>query len=215
MYSDGIFDVQEVEVHSETKLPSDVMLLESLADCHKFLDSDCDLGLASLEQPDEYQKLVADWLGENKTENLDAASLEKLEETLPSDARALLQPYLPVIRNIYQKIPGALSLTLRTISDQMCPLFHVDSLKLRFMVTLHGQGTQWLQDKDVLRKNLGKGGRKPIAKPDSNLQQISAGQIALLKGLRFPGSKGLVHRSPSVDPAKEEKRVFLRVDFLG
>ena len=104
-------------------------------------------------------------------------------------------------------------MTLKAIDDQMCPLFHVDNLKLRIIVTLKGQGTQWLQDKDVNRKNLGKGGKKPIAKPDSHLQMITEGQVAILKGMKFPGSKGLVHRSPAVDPSKNESRIFLRLDF--
>ena len=94
----------------------------------------------------------------------------------------------------------------------MCPLFHVDNVYLRFIVTLRGPGTLWLQDKDVFRKNLGKGGKKPIVKPNSYLQQVRTGQVAILKGRRFPNSQGLVHKSPAVDP-QDGYRVMIRFDF--
>lgn len=94
----------------------------------------------------------------------------------------------------------------------MCPLFHVDNVLARFLVTLEGTGTQWLQEKDIFRKNLGKAGRKPIIKPDSFLQQITIRQIAILKGSRYRGSKGLVHRSPPVHPS-DDPRLIVRLDF--
>ena len=58
----------------------------------------------------------------------------------------------------------------------MCPLFHVDKLKLRLIVSLQGPGTQWLSDPDVIRKNLGKGGKKAIAREGSYLQHIKLGK---------------------------------------
>lgn len=101
-------------------------------------------------------------------------------------------------------------LTLARPADQMCPLFHVDSVNLRLIVTLNGPGTEWLADADVNRKHLGKGSNHRIIRDGALIQQLKTFQVALLKGEEYPGNygKGLVHRSPALGPADDTRWIF-------
>lgn len=101
-------------------------------------------------------------------------------------------------------------LTLARPSDQMCPLFHVDSVNLRLIVTLNGPGTEWLADADVNRKHLGKGSNHKIIRDGALIQQLKTFQVAFLKGEEYPGNygRGLVHRSPAPGPTDEARWIF-------
>lgn len=103
--------------------------------------------------------------------------------------------------------------TLARTSDQMCPLFHVDYVSLRLIVTLLGPGTEWLANNHVNRKHLGKGNNHRVLRDDALIQQLKTFQVGLLKGEEYPGNhgKGLVHRSPSLMPS-DEPRWFFRLD---
>lgn len=216
MYSDGIFKSRHVEVHPQGNIPRDVMVLYSLDDLQDFFESKKDLGLCTVRYSQDFQKLIDQLLTENREElNITVPSLSLLKLNLDSLSGKLLNPFWSIIKAISENLDGNIRLTIKAIHDQMCPFFHVDNLALRLIVTLQGPGTQWLQGKDVNRKNLGKGARKLIAKPNSYLQQIKTGQVALVKGLRFPGSKGLVHRSPAINPLTDPPRIILRLDFYG
>ena len=131
--------------------------------------------------------------------------------SISPEAQTILAPYLPIVESLWKHLKVSTRLTLKAVNDQMCPLFHVDNLKMRMIVTLKGPGTQWLKSEDVIRQNLGKGGKKPISRANANLQEVQVGQVAILKGAAYPGSKGLVHRSPGV--SEDEQRLFLRFDF--
>ncbi len=100
--------------------------------------------------------------------------------------------------------------TLARPTDQMCPLFHVDSVSLRLIVTLHGPGTEWLADADVNRKQLGKGSNHKVVREGALIQQLATFQVGLLKGEDYPGNhgKGLVHRSPPHAPTDEPRWIF-------
>ena len=210
MYSDGIFDSPERQVHSE--IPDEVYLLENFNEIENFLASPKNLALGRASYPKGYDDKVGEWIAAGTDLDVDFKSMLDLIDLTSPQARYLMQPILPLCKLMERQIPGTKSLTLGVVRDQMCPLFHVDRVFARIIVTLSGNGTQWLQEKDVLRKNLGKGGRKPVAKTGSYLQEILERQVAVLKGSLYQGSKGLVHRSPPVDP-KSEPRLFLRIDF--
>ena len=110
-------------------------------------------------------------------------------------------------------------LRLAVLNKAMCPRFHFDQVPCRLVTTYHGIATQWLENDAVDRSKLGRGSN---GQPDSasglynnqsDIQQMAAGDVALLKGERWSGNenKGLVHRSPVT--SSEEVRLLLTIDF--
>ncbi|MCE6977694.1 DUF1826 domain-containing protein [Pseudomonas frederiksbergensis] len=106
-----------------------------------------------------------------------------------------------------------IGLRLRVLDKAMCPRFHVDHVPVRLITTYAGIGSQWLQEGAMDRQQLG----KPDAEPqdDSLIQQITSGEVALLKGEKWHGNEGfgLIHRSPQ--PAPGERRLILTLDWLS
>lgn len=101
----------------------------------------------------------------------------------------------------------------------MCPRFHVDKVPCRLITTYYGIATQWLPQYLVDRTKLGAGcsGKTDedsglLLEPNA-IQQLEAGQVALLKGENWLNNQnaGLVHRSPQ--PGEGEKRLLLTLDF--
>ncbi len=112
-------------------------------------------------------------------------------------------------------------LRLKLLNSPMCPRFHVDKIPCRLVTTLSGSGTEWLPDSAVNRTRLGSGNN---GMPDessgvihlaSNVEQLSAGDVALLKGESWHNneSAGLVHRSPAFIPNKN--RLLLTLDLIN
>jgi hypothetical protein len=106
-----------------------------------------------------------------------------------------------------------IGLRLRVLDKAMCPRFHVDHVPVRLITTYAGIGSQWLKEGVMDRRQLG----KPDAEPqdDSLIQQITSGEVALLKGEKWHGNEGfgLIHRSPQ--PAPGERRLILTLDWLS
>lgn len=110
-------------------------------------------------------------------------------------------------------------LRLATLDRAMCPRFHVDYVPCRLITTYYGIATEWLRHDSVDRSKLG---IRDAEKSDveaglyqhtDDIQQLTCGDVALLKGERWIGNEnaGLVHRSPEVLSA--EKRLLLTLDF--
>jgi hypothetical protein len=106
-----------------------------------------------------------------------------------------------------------IGLRLRVLDTAMCPRFHVDHVPVRLITTYAGIGSQWLKEGAMDRRQLG----KPEAEPrnESLIQQITSGEVALLKGEKWHGNEGfgLIHRSPQ--PAQGERRLILTLDWLS
>lgn len=110
-------------------------------------------------------------------------------------------------------------LRLTVIDSAMCPKFHVDNVPCRLITTFQGAGTEWLSQAVVDRSKLGRGSQgqldneSGIYQDQQEIQQISAGDVALLKGEHWEGNQeaGIVHRSPRV--ASGERRLVLTLDF--
>ena len=99
---------------------------------------------------------------------------------------------------------------LATLRSPMCPLFHIDQIPCRLLITLCGEGTEWISNEDVdwdiffdtSNKNV------PI-KHSGEINKIKAGQWSLLKGAIWNNNyQGLVHRSPH----EEQPRLLLSLD---
>ncbi|NVK72802.1 DUF1826 domain-containing protein [Marinomonas sp. CT5] len=109
-------------------------------------------------------------------------------------------------------------LRLNVLSSAMCPRFHVDKIPCRLISTYAGSGSEWLHEAHVTRDKLGLGGK--VSDYNSGLKergiinQLNAGDVALMKGDEWPTSlgRGVVHRSPSASP--ERKRLFLSLDMI-
>jgi hypothetical protein len=110
-------------------------------------------------------------------------------------------------------------LRLTTLERAMCPKFHVDRVPCRLATTYSGIATEWLLHEDVDRTMLGTGipGKSDeesgLYDDPSQVQQLTAGDVALLKGESWLGNEGcgLVHRSPNL--VNPNKRLLLTLDF--
>ncbi|NOH78631.1 DUF1826 domain-containing protein [Vibrio sp. RE86] len=108
---------------------------------------------------------------------------------------------------------------LATLNGAMCPRFHVDHVPCRLVTTYQGIATQWLPNTALDRSKLGKGSNglpdssSGLYQQDSDIKQLSSGDVALLKGTRWEGNEetGLVHRSPN--NVANEPRLLLTMDF--
>ena len=110
-------------------------------------------------------------------------------------------------------------LRLATLNSAMCPRFHVDQVPCRLVTTYHGTATQWLANNAIDRSKLGRGSNglpdaeSGLYNAENDIQHLSVGDVALLKGERWVGNenKGLVHRSPNIQSS--ETRLLLTLDF--
>ena len=114
---------------------------------------------------------------------------------------------------------GRVGLRLTVLDKAMCPKFHVDKVPCRLVTTYQGSATDWLPHNKVDRSKLGHGSE---GKPDEqsglfskmdDIQHLTAGDVALLKGESWEGNEGagLVHRSPSLSAG--ESRLLLTLDM--
>ena len=111
-------------------------------------------------------------------------------------------------------------LKLTALDQVMCPRFHHDNVPCRLVTTYLGCSTQWLPHHVVDRSKLGRGNnglpdeRSGIYRDAGDIRQLTNGDVALLKGALWEGSKytSLVHRSPTPKPG--ESRLLFTLDFV-
>ncbi|CAI3810997.1 hypothetical protein GLGCALEP_06501 [Pseudomonas sp. MM221] len=110
----------------------------------------------------------------------------------------------------YTCLVGArrVGLRLRVLAGPMCPRFHVDNVPLRLLTTYSGPGSEWLREQASPRGEL-----HTAQPPVDKIQQLQAGEVAVLKGEKWQGNEGagLVHRSPS----GQQGRLLLSLDWLA
>ena len=106
-----------------------------------------------------------------------------------------------------------IGLRLRALDKAMCPRFHVDHVPVRLITTYAGIGSQWLEEGVMERSQLGHQQAEPTRA--GFIQQVNAGEVALLKGEKWQGNEGagLIHRSPALAPG--ERRLILTLDWLA
>ncbi|MBJ2138238.1 DUF1826 domain-containing protein [Paraglaciecola chathamensis] len=112
-------------------------------------------------------------------------------------------------------------LRLKVLEQAMCPRFHVDWVPCRLVTTFSGTGTQWIPHHKVDRTKLGTGNngfpddKSGLYCDASAIQELSSGDVALLKGEGWEDNEGagLVHRSPPNNA--NEKRLLLTLDFIS
>ncbi|MEC4088519.1 DUF1826 domain-containing protein [Pseudoalteromonas rubra] len=152
---------------------------------------------------------------EQTTGELHAASALLVDKPALTDHLAML---VDMFCTLFELKRAGLRLTI--LNKAMCPKFHVDHIPCRLVSTLGGVASQWLPHDTVDRSKLGAGskGKKDhesgIYTCESDIQQLSTGDVALLKGSGWLGNEegALVHRSPA--PAAGEARLLLTLDFI-
>ncbi len=114
-----------------------------------------------------------------------------------------------------------LRLRFERVEDDGCALFHVDTLPIRLLCTYAGPGTQWVEEEDVRRNQLGLMGRSiteanaAIVPVPDTIRTVPAWHVLIFKGRPWEGhgySDGLVHRSAPVRYSKDH-RLRLTIDF--
>ena len=101
---------------------------------------------------------------------------------------------------------------IATLRSPMCPLFHVDNIRCRMLITLYGEGTQWISNQDVDWEIFLDRENKDIPiKENADIKQLATGHWSLLKGGAWNNNfNGVVHRSPH----DEKDRLILSIDPL-
>lgn len=142
---------------------------------------------------------------------------EDLARHLPSpdQAKTLLDDVEAIaLAMAYLFETDTIGIRLRTLEGAMCPRFHVDNLAVRLVTTYAGPGSEWLPEHAVNRAGLGapRADKPEIVADPAAIEQLSAGDVALLKGDGWIGNegRGLVHRSPQTGP--RERRLLLALD---
>ena len=110
---------------------------------------------------------------------------------------------------------------IKSLSEAMCPRFHVDRVPCRLVSTYHGPATEWLYNDCVDRSKLGHGNqglpdeKSGLISNNNCIQRLESGDVALLKGELWPDNEGLglVHRSPNA--SDENKRLLLSLDVMN
>lgn len=140
-----------------------------------------------------------------------------------ADACAALASDFLMLLEKFREISGREHLRLRfeRVEDDGCALFHVDTLPMRMLCTYAGPGTQWVEEENVRRDQLGSRGRGTeetnaaiVIDPDE-IQTAPAWHVLVFKGRLWDGhgySDGLVHRSAPVRHPTDY-RLRLTIDF--
>jgi len=123
---------------------------------------------------------------------------------------------------LFREITGAPAVRLRLdrVADPACAVFHADTLALRLLCTYHGPGTQWLENENVRRDELGLRGRSivdanvAIVVEAEKIRTIPTWHVAVFKGRGWPGEEAnaLVHRSFPIC-CTEHPRIRLCLDL--
>ncbi|KJG06396.1 succinylglutamate desuccinylase [Photobacterium angustum] len=150
---------------------------------------------------------------ETVREELDLATQRKLPKALVENIAQLVDMFCCLFDL------KEVGLRLTALNNAMCPRFHVDHIPCRLVSTFHGNASQWLPNDKVDRTKLGHGNNglpdetSGLYKQHSDIEQLSTGDVALLKGEAWAGNEnlGIVHRSPATLP--NETRLLMTLDF--
>jgi len=197
----------------------------TLADIY---NPEVNLAIWQLQLPSELQRNLTEELGSASTSS-PKLNITKIvtPESVSQDLKFSLEafdfaePLLWHITNLVDMFAclfelKRVGLRLAVLEHAMCPRFHVDKIPCRLVTTLFGDGTQWLDNDVVDRSKLatGEDERSGLFGQQSQVQSLSTGDVALLKGEAWQGNegRGLIHRSPKASAIK--RRLVLTLDFV-
>ena len=139
-----------------------------------------------------------------------------LQEILPESVKTSFRSILVDLILESGEILGSLvdckkiGVRMATLRSPMCPLFHVDNIRCRMLITLCGDGTQWISNQDVDWEIFLDRENKDIPiMENGDIKQLATGHWSLLKGGAWNDKfNGVVHRSPH----DEKDRLILSID---
>lgn len=127
-----------------------------------------------------------------------------------------------LLAKLFADIAGARHprVRLERVEDDGCALFHADTLRLRMLCTYAGPGTQWLENGNARREELGSRGRtihaanRAIVLDESAIRSIPNWHVAMFKGRAWSADEdiSLIHRSAPVRH-RGEYRLRLCIDL--
>lgn len=140
-----------------------------------------------------------------------------------TDSLSALAKDVREIAECFSTITGRTHVRLRfeKVEDDGCALFHVDTLPLRMLCTYSGPGTQWVEEENVRRDQLGSRGRTieeanaAIVIDPTHVHTAPCWHVLAFKGRMWDGhahQDGLVHRSAPVRHPRDH-RLRLTVDY--
>ena len=137
---------------------------------------------------------------------------ENLPESLDTSFRLMLVNLILESGEILGSLVDCKKIGVRiaTLRSPMCPLFHVDNIRCRMLITLCGDGTQWISNQDVDWEIFLDRENKDIPiMENADIKQLATGHWSLLKGGAWNDNfNGVVHRSPH----DEKDRLILSLD---
>ena len=137
---------------------------------------------------------------------------ENLPESLDTSFRSMLVNLILESGEMLGNLLDCKKIGVRiaTLRSPMCPLFHVDNIRCRMLITLYGEGTQWISNQDVdWGVFLDRENKDIPIKTNADIKQLATGHWSLLKGGAWNDNfNGVVHRSPHDDT----DRLILSID---
>jgi hypothetical protein len=189
-------------------------------------NEDTNIAIWQRDLPSELEDVFEDFLDAKPTlkavmtvtpESVSASISELLADTPGAD---FLTEDISKLVDMFCYLFGLkrVGLRLTALTAAMCPRFHVDKVPCRLVTTYCGEATQWLPHNIIDRTKLGipQTGtdlQSGLFSNNQDIQQMTAGDVALLKGEVWQGNEnaGLVHRSPALKAG--QRRLLLTLDF--
>ena len=149
------------------------------------------------------QSLKLQWMQDVEDDNCIKSTLT---ESVPPTLKSLLVNQVDESSKMLSDLLGCnkVSVRLASLRSPMCPLFHVDNIACRLLITLCGKGTEWIPNDSVDWKILSdrKNNSLPV-KDESAIMEFKVGHWSLLKGGAWSNNfNGVVHRSPDTSDAR-------------
>ena len=158
---------------------------------------------------DDFQALCHQFIKSKKELNLrwiqninDEETFEEiLPETLNPKLRSMIQKEIIDSSRLLSELMGCnkIEVRLAKLESPMCPIFHIDRIRCRLLITLCGECTEWISNSDVdweIFSNREKN-KIPI-KSGKFINRLEVGRWSILKGSEWDKDfNGVVHRSPN------------------
>jgi hypothetical protein len=129
--------------------------------------------------------------------------LRSVQHSMPAELKEALSKEVALASNVLNELLGCSRIGVRmaTLSEPMCPRFHVDHVPCRLLTTITGPATEWIASEDVIKSVLADTATVELpVRSGGKLRQLPGGCWSLLKGGSWQDEfQGVVHRSPHQD----------------